>query len=184
MSSPCKSHTLSVATIQLGQHHLKPYAVTLGPSSGNTTSDLGQNSKPPPLSSFVLQPCSFDTRCTGRVRRSVRISIVHLYTLVIRLQGSCFSGQHGETVERSFPIVSRHSADNNAWIELIVPSVEVRFDKWRHRRRKQKKSRQRRSKVQTHGRDLVRGACEVDKKCSDDAACWPAIKRVYKFRVA
>ena len=118
VSSPYKSHTLSVATIQLGQHHLKPFALTLGPSSGNTTADLGQNSTPPPLSRVVLQPCSFDTRCTGRVGRSVRISIVHLYTLVIRLQGSCFSGQHGETVERSFPIVSRHSADNNAWIEL------------------------------------------------------------------
>ena len=42
--------------------------------------------------------------------------------------------------------------------QINVPSVEVRFDPWRHRRRTQKKSRQRKIKVLNAGRDLVRGA--------------------------
>ena len=57
---PYKCHTLSVATIQLGQHHLKPYVANLGPSGRVTKSDVGRNFTPPLLSSFVLQHWSFD----------------------------------------------------------------------------------------------------------------------------
>ena len=42
--------------------------------------------------------------------------------------------------------------------QIIVPSAEVLFDPWRHRRRTQKLSRQRRIKVLNAGRDIVRGA--------------------------
>ena len=56
------------------------------------------------------------------------------------------------------PIVSRRSAENSAWIKLIVPSAEARFDTWRHRRRKEKKSRQRRINVQSAFRVLSTGA--------------------------
>ena len=70
---PYKCLSLSVATIQLGQHHLKPYAVTLGPSGRVTKSDVGRTSTPLPLSRVVLQPCSFDSRCAGRATRSVSI---------------------------------------------------------------------------------------------------------------
>ena len=56
------------------------------------------------------------------------------------------------------PIGSRRSAENSAWIKLIVPSAEARFDTWRHRRRKEKKSRQRRINVQSAFRVLSTGA--------------------------
>ena len=103
VSSPYKSHTLSVATIQLGQHHLKSYAVTFGPSDRVTKSDVGRNSTPPLLSSFVLQPCSFDSRCAGRVSRSVSISTIAPHTHFVRLWGLCFGEPHAQTVDDLFP---------------------------------------------------------------------------------
>ena len=101
--SPYKSHILSWAPIQLGQHHLKPYAAAVGSSGRVTKSDLGQNSTPHPFSRDVLQPCSFDSHRAGWLTRSVSISIVHPYTPVVRLQGLCFSEQHAQTVGHLFP---------------------------------------------------------------------------------
>ena len=73
------------ASIQLGQQHLEAIPCNPWQSGRDTTSDLGQNSTPPPLSSFVLQPCFFGSRCTEWVTRSVRISIIHPYTHFVRL---------------------------------------------------------------------------------------------------
>ena len=75
---------------------------------------------PLPLSRVVLQPCSFDSRYAGRVTRSVSISLVSPNTPLGKLQGLCSSEPHAQTVQYLFPIVSRHSADNNAWMELTV----------------------------------------------------------------
>ena len=103
VSSPYMSHTLFVATIQLGQHHLKPYAVTFGSSDRVTKSDVGRNSTPPLLSSFVSQPCSFGSHCAGRVTRSMSISIISPYTPVVRCRGLCFGVQHAQTAEDLLP---------------------------------------------------------------------------------
>ena len=85
----CHRHTRAIPThghrSRSVSTTLKPYAVTLGPSGRDTTSDLGQNSTPPPLSSYVLQPFSFASRCTGWETRSVSISIIHPCTPVVRL---------------------------------------------------------------------------------------------------
>ena len=103
VSSPYKSHTHSRASIQVGQHHLKPFAATVGPSSRVTKSDVGRNSTPPPLCTVVLQPCSFGSRCAGWVTRSVRISIIHPHTPVLRfLASASVKRMHEQTVEDLF----------------------------------------------------------------------------------
>ena len=98
VSSPYKSNTHSWASIQLGQHKLKPFATTLGPSVRVTKWDVGQNSTPAPLSNVVLQPCSFDSHCAGWVARSLKKSIIHSYTPVMRLRGIRFGEQHARTL--------------------------------------------------------------------------------------
>ena len=59
---------------------------------------------------------------------------------------------------RSVYIVNRRSADNSAWIKLIISWAEARFDTWRHRCRREKKSRQRRINVQSAFRALSTSA--------------------------
>ena len=103
VSSPYKSHTQSSASIQLGQHHLKSFAASLGRSCRVTKSGWSLNSTPPPLSSFVLRPCSFGSHCAGRVTRSVSISIIPSYTPVIRFQSVSSSESHAQTVEDLLP---------------------------------------------------------------------------------
>ena len=103
VSSPYKSHTQSSSTIQLGQFKLYPFAATLGPAGWVKKSDLGQNSTPHPLSSFVLQPCSFGSHCAGWVTRSVSISIIPPYNPVVRFRGLCFCVQHAQTAEELLP---------------------------------------------------------------------------------
>ena len=138
------------ASIQLGQHYLEAIRCNLWPSGRDTTSDLGQNSTPPPLSSFVLQSCFFGSRCTGWLTRSVRISTISPYTPLGKLQGPCFGDPHAQTVEDL-------SADSNNWIQLFVPLEEVQSDTWRHWRLKEKNIRQRRITKQNVGGALLCG---------------------------
>ena len=62
VSSPYKGHTHSWASIQLGQHKLKPFATTR----------IWAKTLRPLLSNVVLQPCSFDSHCAGWVARSIK----------------------------------------------------------------------------------------------------------------
>ena len=127
VSSPHKSHTHSWASIQLGQHKLKPFAAD---------PDWGQNSTPAPLSNVVLQPCSFDSHCAGWVARSVNISIIHSYAPVMRLRGICFGEQHA----RILLTISSHRPLTQHQTTLFVPSADGRSDMWRHQRRKDNNS--------------------------------------------
>ena len=103
VSSPYKKHAILQHQSSSASSTWKPYAVTLGPSGRVTKSDVGRNSTPPLLSSFVLQPCSFGSHCAGWVTRSVSISIISPYTPVVRCRGLCFGVQHAQTAEDLLP---------------------------------------------------------------------------------
>ena len=108
VSSPYKIHTHSRASIQLGQHHLKPYA----PFTLEVVSESRIW-----VCSFVLQPWSFGSHCAGWVTRSARRSIIPPHTTVVRLPKPLFGWTACANCGRSVPIVSRRSADNYNWKE-------------------------------------------------------------------
>ena len=64
---------------------------------------MGRNTTPAPLSSFVLQSCSFGSHYAGWVTRSVSISIIPPYKPVVRFRGLCFCVQHAQTAEDLLP---------------------------------------------------------------------------------
>ena len=105
VSSPYKSHTLSLATIQLGQQHLEAIPCNPWPSGGVTEVGCGgQNSTPPPLSSFVLQPCFI--RLTlhwmgNTISKNLNHPSIHAFCQIIRAPIS--GNPHAQTVEDLFP---------------------------------------------------------------------------------
>ena len=122
VSSPYKSHTHSWASIQLGQHKLKPFAAD--PWALSSCHKVGWWAKTPrPLLIPVLQPCSL--RLTLRWMGSkISKHLNHPSTPVMRLRGICFGEQHA----RILWTISSHRPLSQHQTTLFVPLADARSD--------------------------------------------------------